>query len=312
MYQFQQLGIIRFIGSIIADSRSGQIFSWCQVLRRHDSARLGDKNSLRVVADGCRLLYVVIPMIQWYSYSMLLHLVYVVYAADVGILDGEAFLLVTSLLVARSISSWLSLYVSVKLNRSQEGAARASKSSTVAHPEPKVLMGLSRTSRNLISDLDWGGTSGCSVSREPCQSGAVTEKVEAPGGWKTVGWLHHEGQTPHGSTLDRTTMDQSMLDIEEVSRSVSYQAGFAESCQLARTRRAYFAQQPQRGQLRCSSHWFQSISHSRNSCCFPSKYLSIFQSVFGTCSPWCSLPSGRHVILLNVTCLNFEGERQEK
>ena len=51
---------------------------------------------------------------------------------------------------------------------------------------------------------------------------------------------------------------------------------------------------------------------SRNSCCFPSKYLSIFQSVFGTCSPWCSLPSGRHVILLNVTCLSFEGERQEK
>lgn len=37
-----------------------------------------------------------------------MHLVYVVYAADVGdvgILDGEAFLLVTSLLVARSISS---------------------------------------------------------------------------------------------------------------------------------------------------------------------------------------------------------------
>ena len=75
-------------------------------------------------------------------------------------------------------------------------------------------------------------------------------------------WGHHEGQTPHGSTLDRTTMDQSMLDIEEVSRSVSYQTGFAESCQLARTRRAYFAQQPQRGQLLCSSHWFQSISHS--------------------------------------------------
>lgn len=77
------------------------------------------------------------------------------------------------------------------------------------------------------------------------------------------GWLHHEGQTPHGFTLDRTTMNnQSMLDIEEVSRSVSYQTGFAESCQLARTRRAYFAQQPQRGQLLCSSHWFQSISHS--------------------------------------------------
>jgi hypothetical protein len=41
---------------------------------------------------------------------MLLHLVYVVYVVyaadvgDVGILDGEAFLLVTSHLVARSIS----------------------------------------------------------------------------------------------------------------------------------------------------------------------------------------------------------------
>ena len=195
-------------------------------------------------------------------YCMLLHFVYAADVGDVGILNGEAFLLVTSLLIARSISNWLSLYVSVKLNRSQEGAARASKSSTVAHPEPKVLIGPDGFESN-FQKFDPGPWLRRNL-RLLCEPWALPKwccdrKSRSAGS----GWLHHEGQTPHGFTLDRTTMNnQSMLDIEEVSRSVSYQAGFAESCQLARTRGAYFAQQPQRGQLLCSSHWFQSISHS--------------------------------------------------